>query len=842
MRRLFSFIAMVFSILAVVFFTLPSIQDPVLGIEFQGGYEVVYNVTGEDGKELESYDEVAELIANRIDIAGVKNPQVSVESSGEKTFIRVCVTSKDTTELAEVLTLIESDATITFTDASGNFLMDGSVLKEENGAMLSYEEGRPIVLLNIADPQLFGEKTGSIAGQNMIAWIGFEGPNSETGYIGDYAAWQGQGTPEEQAYASRKIIVNATVNEAITSDTAQISGSFSAEEATQIGKLLSAGSMPYEITRSDVFKVDGAYGADAFQKSLVAGLVGLIAIMIMMIVIYKIPGLVSALSLIFYTAAILVVFNMIGGEYGPDTIAAIVIGLGMAVDACIILFERLTDELYKGRSVKAAYEESTKKSLSSILDSNITTIIAACALYFFGRRAVKGFATMLLITTVFNVVIMLLVTRLLMFLLIKSGKLDNKKKLLGVNENYIPDINKGETQTYFGRFSGVNFVKATKKVLIGLGCVFVLGLGFAGGHAISGAVSNSTDSFLNFGLDFRAGATASIQFTNLEAFDENENVQIFRDIEELASKGDNESKAQAQELVIKLLEENEFYEKEQMPTNISVSSTWDAANECTQLDIKLEFGNIVVEKDGSVPSCLTNFEENILVNYTIEDVEDYADYVSISQQVSSPTLAKATVINALLSLAVAFVLIVLYISIRFRFTYAIASLAALAVDVCSMLAVFAIFRLEVQVEYVSAVLAIIGYSINDTVVIFDRVREIAKETNYGNLGEEGRFNIVNKALQNCATRSFWTTISTMLPVLALIFLGADATLEFSIAMLIGLVSGIFSSLFVAPSLWLVLEKRHMLRLKKRDQEKAERLLNKKNSGQPEELTVVGIND
>ena len=842
MRKLFSFIAMVFSILAVVFFILPSIQNPVLGIEFQGGYEVVYNVTGEDGKELESYDEVAELIANRIDIAGVKNPQVSVETSGEETFIRVCVTSKDTKELAEVLTLIESDATITFTDDSGNFLMDGSVLKEENGAMLSYEDGRPIVLLNIADTQLFGEKTGSIAGKNMIAWIGFEGPNAETGYIGDYAAYSGQGTAEEQAYAAKKIIVNATVNESITSDTAQITGSFTAEEASQIGKLLSAGSMPYEITRSDVFKVDGSYGADAFQKSLVAGLVGLILIMIMMIVIYKIPGLISSLSLVFYTSAILVVFNLIGGEYGPDTIAAIVIGLGMAVDACIILFERLTDELYKGRSVKAAYEESTKKSLSSILDSNITTIIAACALYFFGRRAVKGFATMLLITTVFNVVIMLLITRLLMFLLVKSGKLDNHKKLLGVNEEYIPDINKGETQTYFGRFSKFNFVKVTKKVAVALGCIFALGLGFAGGHAINGAVSNSTDSFLNFGLDFKAGATASIQFTNLEAFDENENAQIFRDIEELASKSDNESKQAAQNLVIQLLEENEFYEKDQLPTNISVTSSWDSTNECTQLDIKLEFGNIVVEKDGSVPSCLTNFEENIKVNYTLEDIEDYEDFVSISQQVSSPTLAKATVINALLSLAVAFALIVVYISIRFRFTYAIASLAALAVDVLSMLAIFAIFRFEVQVEFVSAVLAIIGYSINDTVVIFDRVREIAKETNYGNLDDEDRYGIVNKALQNCATRSFWTTMSTMLPVLALIFIGADATLEFSVAMLIGLVSGIFSSLFIAPTLWLILEKRHMLRLKKREIEKAERLLTKKNSGQPEELIVVGIND
>ena len=116
----------------------------------------------------------------------------------------------------------------------------------------------------------------------------------------------------------------------------------------------------------------------------------------MMIVIYKIPGVVASITLLFYTSIILVVFNLIGGEYGPDTIAAIVIGLGMAVDACIILFERLTDELYKGRSVKAAYEESTKKSLSSILDSNITTIIAGCALYFFGKRSVKGFATMYL--------------------------------------------------------------------------------------------------------------------------------------------------------------------------------------------------------------------------------------------------------------------------------------------------------------------------------------------------------------------------------------------------------------------------------------------------------------
>lgn len=850
MRRLFSFLAMVFSILAVVFFTLPSIQDPNLGIEFKGGYEIVYNVTGEEGEELDTLDEVAELIAGRIDIAGVKNPQVSVEKTpdGETQYIRVCVSSKDTTELTDVLSLIESDATITFTDDKGNFLMDGSVLKENNGAMLSYDNGVPIVLLNIADPALFGEKTGSIAGSNMIAWIGYEGPNDETGYIGDFAAFSGEGTEEEYLYASKKIIVNATVNEAINSDTAQITGSFSADEASKIGKLLSAGNMPYKLTRSDILKVDGAYGATAFQKSIIAGVVGLVAIIILMVMVYKIPGLIASLSLLFYTSTILVTFDLIGGEYGPDTIAAIVIGLGMAVDACIILFERLSDELYKGRSVKAAYEESTKKSLSSILDSNITTVIAACALYFFGKRSVKGFATMLLITTVFNIIIMLLITRLLMFLLVKSGKLDNKKHLLGVNPKYVPDINKGEVQTYFGKFKNVNFVKATKKVVIGLLCVFGLGLGFAGGFAIHGAATDSGNSFLNFGLDFKPGATATIQIKNLEAFDEHFNEmdidysQMFNDVYDLVDTGEDAKKVEAKQLINDfLLEALEFNESE-LPTEISLSSSYDTENKCSTLDISLIFGNISNAEDASEINFLSDFDTDVADYYQLEYVDNYADYISISQQVSTPTMAKATVMNALLSLLVAFALIVVYISIRFRFTYAIASLAALLFDVCSMLAIFAIFRIEVQVEFVSAVLAIIGYSINDTVVIFDRIREVSKETNFGNLDEKGRYNIVNKSLQNCASRSFWTTISTMLPVLALIFVGAEATVAFSIAMLVGLVSGVFSSLFIAPSFWLVLEKRHMRRLKEKAIRDAEKVTKKKHDDGPQELTIVGIND
>ena len=832
MRKLLSFLAMVFTVLAIVFFTLPSIKNPNLGIEFKGGYEVVYNVSQKDDIELPALEDIADVIAQRIDIAGVKNPQVSVEHTpdGQVSYIRVCVSSKDTTELAEVLTLIESDTEITFTDVDGNILMDGTVLKEKDGAVLSYDDGVPIVLLNIADPDTFGSVTSAHVNENMIAWIGYQGPNNETGYVGDAKAYAGQGTAEQQAAAAKKVIINATISTAITGDTAQITGSFSAKEASQIGKLLSAGNMQFEISRSDVLKVDGAYGEDAFNKSLIAGIVGLLAIIVMMILVYKIPGLIASLTLFFYTSSILVVFNLIGGEYGPDTIAAIVIGLGMAVDACIILFERLADELYAGRSVKAAYEQSTKKSLSSIVDSNLTTIIAACALYFFGKRSVKGFATMLLITTVFNVVIMLLITRLLMFFMIRSGKLDNKKQLLGVDISKIPDINKGEVQTYFGKFNKVNFVKLSKKVLLGLLCVFGLGLGFAGGFSIAGAAKGTGAYPLNFGLDFLPGATATINFSNLDEFNSVDNMELLKD---------HDGKYTV-ESVKTFLAESLNYEQEKMPTNISVNTGYDNDNECQTLSIKLEFANVGTE-DSDV-DFLTNFDSDVVSVLTLDDVNDYDKYVVISQQVSSPTMAKATVINAILSLLVAFALIILYISIRFRYTYALASILALLFDTMSILSIFAIFRIEVQVEFVSAVLAIIGYSINDTVVIFDRIREIAKETNFGNIDEKGRFNIVNKALQNCTSRSFWTTVSTILPVIALIFIGADATLAFSIAMLVGLISGIFTSLFIAPSFWLVLEKRHMNHLKQKSIKDAQKATSKKANNGPEELTVVGIND
>lgn len=815
MRRLLSFLSMVITILVIVFLGMPTLlETPNLGIEFKGGYEIVYEITDDDGNHsLELAQAAAEIIAERVDIAGVKNPNVEIEGD-ESQYVRVSVASGSESELVAVQTLIESDVNITFTDSTGKILMYGNeVLAEENGAVLGYDQGKPVIMLNIKDTTKFGEVTSSLVGQNMLAWIGYREESED--YVGDFnAAFNQKGSEAEQLAAQKKIIINATVNEAINSSTAQIQGSFSSKEAASIAKLLEAGSTDFNIERGDVLRVSGAYGATSFNRSVIAGLVGILIIMLLMVMVYKISGLVVCVTLLFYTVMTLLTFNLLGGEYGPDTIAAIVIGIGMAVDSCVILFERIRDELYKGRSVKSAYNEGTKKSLSSIIDANVTTLIASLVLYFFGKRAVKGFATMLLISVIYSVLIMLLITRLLMWLLIKSNNLDNKKYLFAVDEKKIPDVTKGEEQTYFGPVGKVSFMKQCKKVFCGSGLVVVGGL-------IAMLVFGLTKgNVMNFGLEFSEGSSISVQLIDTSKFE----------LEELKDKNGN-----INEVSVRYFLEETLFPGEAKPNFVSVSTytAKDSSNadvEC--IDIKAEYKEHF--------ASLSTFADEFKLKLEITDMEIIEDNLVITQQTSTPVMAKMTVKNALLSLGLAFVLIIIYIAIRFRFTYAIAAIIALAHDVIITCALFAIFRIELNVEFVSAILAIVGYSINNTIVIFDRVREISNETNHGLVGKSDRMGIVDKALQNTFSRSVLTTLTTLIPVLALIFIGTNATLNFSLAILFGLLAGMLSSMFLAPRIWISLE--NIFKYKQKEKKAAKANKKKVVSNEPEELIIVGIND
>ncbi len=820
MRRILSFLSMVATLLALVFLGIPSVMDsPNLGLEFKGGYEIVYEVTDKEGNSSRDIANVAaEVIATRIDIAGVRNPNISIEGENSQ-YIRVAVASSDDDALDEVTSLIETDATITFTNSSGEVLMDGSVLKEKDGAVLSYDNGQPIVLLNIKDTATFGEVTGNLVGQNMMIWIGYDDGSNDPNNYSDFYYYSNPGVDQERAeQAARKIIVNATVNQALTDSTAQITGSFTAEQATQISKLLSAGAMKFSLTRGDILRVSGSFGNNSFNRSVIAGLVGLILIIGMMILIYRIPGVISAITLLVYVVGTLLIFNLLGGEYGPDTIAAIVIGIGMAVDACIVLFERIRDELYKGRSVKAAYEEGTKKSFSSILDANITTLIAALALYFFGQRSVKGFATMLLISIVLTLIVMLLITRLLLKLIVKSGVLDNRKTWFGVKQQYIPDINKGEVQTYFGKTANFNFMKKSKFAFIGVGSIFLIGAIFMMAFGFSG------NRAMNFGLDFVEGANITISIKDTEHFDNNE-LEVFQN---------NEGKFD------KVAVERFFNDfNAQNGADVKVSNTMvetytdvnEEGNDINCVDIKVEYK----EYFDKLPLIEELFPDELELS------GDWEDYITITPNVTSPMMAKMTVRNALFSLALAAVLIVIYIAIRFRFTYAIAAILALLNDVIVTIALFAIFRIEVSVVFVSAILAIIGYSINNTIIIFDRVRELCKETNHGQINQADRFDIVNRSLSNTFNRSIYTTITTLLPVICLMIIGTSATLNFTLAILFGLLSGLVTSMFIAPRVWLFLERKHVIKVKEKASKRVTKAKNKAKT-ETEELMIPGIND
>lgn len=817
MRRILSFLSMVATLLAIVFFGVPSvIEDPKLGLEFKGGYEIVYEVTDKDGNSSkEVTNAAAEVVGARINIAGVSNSSISIEGANSE-FLRVAVASSNNDELLEVTTLIETDATITFTDDAGKVVMDGNVLKEKDGAMLSYDQGAPIVMLNIKDTETFGRVTGELAGKNMMAWLGYDDGSENDGH-GDFYYYSNPNEyPEEAQRAAKKLIINATVENAITGSTASIKGSFTEKEAKQIGDLLSAGALDFQLTRGDLLRVSGSFGATSFNRSVIAGLVGLVLIIGLMIGIYKIPGLVASISLLVYTVGTLAIFNLLGGEYGPDTIAAIVIGIGMAVDACIVLFERIKDELYKGRSVKSAYEEGTKKSFSSILDANITTLIAAMALYFFGQRSVKGFATMLLISIVLTLIVMLLITRLLLKLIVKSGVLDQRKSLFGVKEKYIPDITKGETQTYFGKTSKFNFMKHSKKSFIGVGSI--IGIGFV----FMLVFGLTTKSFMNFGLDFVQGGNVTISIKDYEKY------------EGLVQFEDKDGKIT--EASVRNYFETVYEHRDEAKPSLVRVETYTEKNasnvEINCVDIKIEYKDYFRQ--------LAFIEDYLKLELDLDSVADYEEDITISHNITSPLVAKMTVKNALLSLGLAAVLIVIYIAIRFRFTYAIAAIFALLNDTLVTIALFAIFRIEVSVVFVSAILAIVGYSINNTIIIFDRIRELCKETNHGKINQNDRFDIVNKSLANTFNRSILTTVTTLLPVIALMVIGTSATFNFTIAILFGLLSGLITSMFIAPRVWLFLERKHVVRAKDKSAKR-----NKKEKNRPqeiEELVIPGIND
>ncbi len=725
--------AILMSLLAVVICLLfiPLFKNLKFGLDLQGGFEILYKVDSIDGSKMNSSKLTAtyKTLSKRIDSLGVSEPEIILEGNDK---IRVKLAG--VTDPEQARTQLSTVATLSFRDTDDNLLMTSEVLKAGGAKVSQDSSGNPAVLLTVKDKDKFYEVTNKVKDyeKNMIViWLDYNGMTDSFAKEGSLCGTSGS-----------NCLSAATVSQGFASDVI-IQGNFTEDEVNNLVDLINSGSLPSKLTEISSKTVGASFGDDTLQKTLIAGVIGVVLIGVLLVVIYHFAGFVSTISMLLYTFLVFLVFWLVGGVLTLPGIAALVLGIGMSVDSNVITFARIKEELYKGKSLPLAFKEGVKCSFSAILDSNLTTLIVAIIMFIFGESSIKGFATMLIITVIVTMFTMVFLTRILLNLFVKTDYFNDKTKLfIGVKKEDIPNVSKNEKVKKVP-FAKVDFLK-NRKLFAGVSAIIILvgavTIGFCG---------------LNLGIDYRAGSDITI------ATDKNlTKKQINGDLSELKLKSSD----------ITIGDEE---------TVIRIDSALD--------------GDKVKE-----------------VNTYFEDKYDAKVNIGVVSNVVQRELIK----NAILSVLLALVGIILYVSFRFKFSYAVSGVVALLHDVLIMIALFGIFNIEVSSMFIAALLAIIGYSINDTIVTFDRIREKLKNEDESKLSYDEFYDLCNISIRETFGRTINTTITTLIPVITLIILGSSEILSFNLAMLIGLIAGTYSTIFIATALFLVLEKKNLGKPKK----------------------------
>ncbi|MED3662654.1 protein translocase subunit SecDF [Ureibacillus sp. FSL K6-8385] len=728
--RIIAFVLAVAVLFGAMAFTVEGVLKNVkLGLDLQGGFEVLYEVEPlKEGQKI-TQDVLANTttaLSKRIDALGVSEPSIQVEGENR---IRVQLAGID--DQSSAREMLSSTANLTFRDVNDNLLLDGSDLKEGGAAASFDNQNRPIVTLTLKDAKKFAEITSKISkmprGENLLViWMDFE---------------EGKDSfKEEVTKPNPKYISAAAVNETLNTTDVMISGNFTVEETKNLASILNAGALPVKLTEIYATSVGAQFGEKALKSTVFASVVGVALIFVFMLLYYRLPGFVSIITLTVFAYLVLLVQNLLGAVLTLPGIAAFVLGIGMAVDANILTAERIREELRIGLSPQEAFKIGSKVSLSAIIDAQLTTLLAAAVLFYFGTSSVKGFATTLMISIVLSFVTSVWLSRVLLGLLVNSGKF-NSPFFYGVRKSKIHDPSEGvdtlDLSTNFDRF---DFVHNRKKFYAFSMAVLLIGLVLIGIFK------------LNLGIDFSSGTRVEI-LTNEPA---------------------------AQDEMADYLEKIGF-----APDKLVISGE---------------------NRDTAVATYKKDFTQEETLKLKAAVAKDYGHEPNVSTV--SPTVGRELVKNAIKALLIAALGIIIYVAIRFEWRMGVGAIVSLLHDVFFMVSLFSVLRLEVDITFIAAILTIVGYSINDTIVTFDRIRE-----NIDRKGEiktkEELADIINKSLRQTMTRSVNTVLTVIIVVVALLIFGAPAIRNFSIALLIGLITGMYSSICIAAQLWYTLKTREM---------------------------------
>ncbi|MDV2685917.1 protein translocase subunit SecD [Alkalihalophilus lindianensis] len=401
-----------------------------LGLDLQGGFEILYQVN--PANEGDVIDQTAlsatvSALNQRVNVLGVSEPNIQIEGDDR---IRVQLAGVEDQQTAR--DLLSTEANLTFRDVNDEVLLDGSDL-QQNGANSSFKDqtNEPIVTLTLRDAQLFGDITREISsrppGENLLViWLDFEEG------VDSYEA--------EMMSDDPKYLSAASVREPINSRDVMIEGNFALEETRIIAEVLNAGSLPVKLEEMYSNSVGASLGEQAMEKTIYAGFIGIALIFIYMLFYYRFMGVIALVTLSVYIYLVLLIFNLMNAILTLPGIAALILGVGMAVDANIITYERIKEEIRSGKSIMSAFKAGSRRSLSTILDANITTILAAGVLFAYGTSSVQGFAVMLIVSILTSFLTAVYGSRLLLGLWVNSRALNKKPRLFGVKEGEIDEL------------------------------------------------------------------------------------------------------------------------------------------------------------------------------------------------------------------------------------------------------------------------------------------------------------------------------------------------------------------------------------------------------------------
>ena len=521
------------------------------------------------------------------------------------------------------------------------------------------------------------------------------------------------------------------VQSAITGGEAQITGMSSFEEADNLATQIRIGSLSLQLSELESSVVGAQLGSQAIASSLKAGAIGLAIVMVFMIVMYAVPGIAASLALAIYTTLVIATLYLFDITLTLPGIAGIILGIGMAVDANVIVFARIREEIATGKSVQTSMKIGFQKAMSAILDGNITTLIASVVLMALGSGTVKGFAYTLMIGIILSLFTAMVVTRYILYSLYALGL---------------------KSEKLYGR------AKERKSIdFIGKKAVFftISGIIIAAGLISMGVHSATEGKALNYGLDFMGGTSTTADFGKDMTIEDIEN-----DIVPYVEKVTGDSDVQA--------------------TKVEGTTQVTIKTRTLSLDERQELEDTLAE------NC---------------DV----DASTITSQSISSTISGEMRSDALKAVIVSCIFMLLYIWFRFKdIRFAASAILALVHDVLVVITVYALVRISVGSTFIACVLTIVGYSINDTIVIFDRIREnLALKT--GKQTAEDLREIANKSLTQTLSRSINTSITTFIMVVMLYILGVASIRDFSLPLMAGLVCGAYSSICIATELWYVMK-------------------------------------